>query len=165
MIGHFNAGSEWLDAFFNLGIKGNDVLYLAQKINELGSECSHCSCGVGVAFEAWEKGLLGPDQTDGLRFEWGNGETVDRLLDLDARREGKWGNLFADVPTEVAAAIGERLREALKIRSLTALNSLAAELAEAPTTTAASQQIQKLARSFDFDGLAAYANELDQHLG
>lgn len=106
MIGHYNAGSEWLDTFFNLGIKGNDVLYLAQKINDLGIECSHFSCGVGVAFEAWEKGLLGPDQTDGLRFEWGNVETVDRLLDMAARREGKWGNLFADGPTEVAAAIG-----------------------------------------------------------
>ncbi|MFQ5540425.1 MAG: aldehyde ferredoxin oxidoreductase N-terminal domain-containing protein, partial [Candidatus Binatia bacterium] len=106
VVGHFNAGSEWLDTFFNLGIKGNDVLYLAEKINDLGIECSHFSFGVGVAFEAWEKGLLGPDQTDGLRFEWGNVETVDRLLDMAARREGRWGNLFAEGPTEVADAIG-----------------------------------------------------------
>ncbi len=55
---HFNAGGEWLDTFFNLGIKGNAVLYLAEKINNLGIECSHFSCGAGVAFEAWEKGLL-----------------------------------------------------------------------------------------------------------
>jgi aldehyde:ferredoxin oxidoreductase len=106
VVGHFNAGSEWLDTFFNLGIKGNEVLYLAEKINDLGIECSHFSCGVAVAFEAWEKGLLGPEQTDGLRFEWGNVETVDRLLDMTARREGRWGNLFAEGPTEVAEAIG-----------------------------------------------------------
>jgi aldehyde:ferredoxin oxidoreductase len=106
VVGHFNAGSEWLDTFFNLGIKGNEVLYLAEKINDLGIECSHFSCGVAVAFEAWEKGLIGPEQTEGLPFEWGNVETVDRLLDMTARREGRWGNLFAEGPTQVAEAIG-----------------------------------------------------------
>ncbi len=105
-VGHFNAGSEWLDTFFNLGIKGNEVLYLAEKINDLAIECSHFSCGVAVAFEAWEKGLLTLESTGGLRFEWGNVETVDRLLDMTARREGRWGNLFAEGPTQVAEAIG-----------------------------------------------------------
>jgi aldehyde:ferredoxin oxidoreductase len=103
---HFNAGSEWLDAFFNLGFKGNDVLFLAERINDLGIECSHFSCGVAVAFEAWEKGMLSLEQTEGLPFEWGNLETVNRLLDMTARREGRWGNLLADGPTEVADAIG-----------------------------------------------------------
>jgi aldehyde:ferredoxin oxidoreductase len=104
--GHFNAGSEWLDTFFNLGIKGNAVLYLAEKINDLGIECSHFSFGVGVAFEAWEKGLLGPTDTEGLRFEWGNVEVVAQLLEMAARREGRWGKLLADGPQEVAEAIG-----------------------------------------------------------
>ena len=106
VVGHFNAGSEWMDTFFNLGVKGSDALYLAEKINDVGIECSHFSCGVAVAFEAWEKGLLGPDQTDGLRFEWGDVETISRLLDMAAHREGRWGNLFADGPTHVADAIG-----------------------------------------------------------
>ena len=105
-VGHYNAGSEWLDTFFNLGVKGNEVLYLAERINDLGIECSHFSCGAGVAFEAWEKGLIGPADTDGLAFEWGNVATIDRLLDMAARREGKWGELLAEGPTQVAAAIG-----------------------------------------------------------
>jgi aldehyde:ferredoxin oxidoreductase len=105
-VGHFNAGTEWLDTFFNLGIKGNEALYLAERTNDLGIECSHFSCGAAVAFEAWEKGLLGPEQTDGLRFEWGNVETVNRLLDMAARREGRWGDLLAEGPVEVAEAIG-----------------------------------------------------------
>ena len=103
---HFNAGGEWLDTFFNLGIKGNAVLYLAEKINNLGIECSHFSCGAGVAFEAWEKGVLGPDRTDGLRLEWGNVEAVDKLLDMAARREGWLGNLLADGPKQLAEALG-----------------------------------------------------------
>ena len=68
---HFNAGGEWLDAFFNLGIKGNAVLYLAEKINNLGIECSHFSCGAGVAFEALEEGPLGPEKTNGLKLRMG----------------------------------------------------------------------------------------------
>ena len=103
---HFNAGGEWLDTFFNLGIKGNAVLYLAEKINNLGIECSHFSCGAGVAFEAWEKGLLGPDRTNGLKLEWGNVEAVDKLLDMAARREGWLGNLLAEGPKQLAEALG-----------------------------------------------------------
>lgn len=105
-VGHFNAGAEWLDSFWNLGVKGNETLYLAERINDLGIECSHFSFGAGVLFEAWEKGLLGPEDTDGLRFEWGNVEVVDRLLEMAAHREGKWGNLLAEGPVEVAEAIG-----------------------------------------------------------
>lgn len=102
----FNAGGEWLDTFFNLGVRGNAALYLAEKINDLGIECSHFSCGAGVAFEAWEKGLLGPDRTDGLKLEWGNVEAVEKLLDKAARREGWLGNLLAEGPKQTAEAIG-----------------------------------------------------------
>ncbi|HWP56810.1 MAG TPA: aldehyde ferredoxin oxidoreductase N-terminal domain-containing protein [Candidatus Acidoferrales bacterium] len=105
-LAHFNAGSEWLDTFYNLGVRGNEALYLAHRINNLGIECSHFSCGVAVAFEAWEKGLLDAEKTGGLRFEWGNVEVVERLLEMMARREGYWGNLLAEGPVAVAEAIG-----------------------------------------------------------
>ncbi len=103
---HFNAGSEWMDTFYNLGFQGNDVLYLAERINDLGIECSHYACGAGLAFEAWEKGLLGPDRTDGLVLEWGNLHAAETLLERCARREGWLGNLLADGPKELAEALG-----------------------------------------------------------
>jgi len=106
LVVHFNAGSEWLDTFVNLDITGNDVLYLAERINDLGIECSHFADGAGLAFEAWEKGLLGPDRTEGLELGWGKTEVVDRLLDMCARREGWLGNLLAEGPKELAEALG-----------------------------------------------------------
>ena len=109
-IGHFNAGSEWMDTFYNLGFKGNDVLYLSERINDLGIECSHYACGAGLAFEAWEKGVLGPDRTDGLKLEWGNLEAVETLLDRCARRETWLGNILADGPKELAEALGGEAR-------------------------------------------------------
>jgi aldehyde:ferredoxin oxidoreductase len=105
-IGHFNAGSEWMDTFYNLGFKGNDVLYLSERINDLGIECSHYACGAGLAFEAWENGALGPDRTDGLKLEWGNLEAVETLLERCARRETWLGNILADGPKELAEELG-----------------------------------------------------------
>src|SRR5258705_3453732 len=105
-VGHFNAGSEWMDTFYSLGFKGNDVLYLSERINDLGIECSHYACGAGLAFEAWEKGVLGPDRTDGLKLEWGNLEAVETLLERCARRETWLGNILADGPKELAEELG-----------------------------------------------------------
>ncbi len=110
-VGHLNAGSEWMDTFYNLGFKGNHVLYLSERINDLGIECSHFADGAGLAFEAWEKGLLGPARTDGLVLEWGNLEATETLLDRCARRQGWLGNLLAEGPKELAQALGgEALR-------------------------------------------------------
>ncbi|OFW00730.1 MAG: hypothetical protein A3G20_02810 [Acidobacteria bacterium RIFCSPLOWO2_12_FULL_59_11] len=105
-VGHFKAGSEWMDTFYNLGFKGNDVLYLAERINDLGIECGHFANGAGLAFEAWEKGLLKADRTDGLELEWGNLAATERLLEMCARREGWLGNLLAEGPKALAAALG-----------------------------------------------------------
>jgi aldehyde:ferredoxin oxidoreductase len=102
----FNGGTEVLDAFYNLGIKGNDVLYLWHKINDVGIECAHFSCAAGIAFEAWEKGLLTREQTGGLELKWGDVQVVERLLEMTARREGWLGELIAQGPKELADAIG-----------------------------------------------------------
>lgn len=110
-LGHFNAGGEWMDTFFNLDIKGNDVFYLSERINDLGIECSHFADGAGLALEAWEKGLLGPDRTGGLELKWGDTTVVDRLLEMCARREGWLGNLLADGPKELAEALGGDARQ------------------------------------------------------
>jgi len=52
----------------------------------------------GLAFEAWEKGVLGPDRTDGLKLEWGNLEAVETLLERCARRETWLGKFSPMAP-------------------------------------------------------------------
>jgi len=64
----FQCRQRMVGYVLHLGIKGNAVLYLAERINDLGIECSHFSFGVSVAFEAWEKGLLDASKTDGMRL-------------------------------------------------------------------------------------------------
>lgn len=105
-VGHFNAGSEWQDTFYNLGFIGNEVLYFSDRLNDVGIECSHVACGIGLAYEAWEKGVLGPDRSDGLVLEWGNFQVTDTLIDRVAHRQGWLGNILADGPKELAEALG-----------------------------------------------------------
>lgn len=109
-VGHFNAGSEWMDTFYNLGLKGNDVLYLTERINDLGIECGHFANGAGLALEAWEKGMLKADRTGGLALTWGDCAVAERLLEMCARREGWLGNLLADGPKALADALGGEAR-------------------------------------------------------
>ncbi len=79
------------------------MLYLSERINDLGIECSHFANSAGLAFEAWEKGLLGTDRTDGLELTWGNLEATEILLYRCARRIRWLGNLLADRPYELAS--------------------------------------------------------------
>lgn len=105
-VGHFNAGSEWMDTFYNLGFKGNDVLYLAERINDAGIECGHFSNAAGLAFEAWEKGVLRRERTEGLELQWGDLAVTERLLEMCTRRQGWLGNLLAEGPKALAEALG-----------------------------------------------------------
>lgn len=106
MVCHFGAGSEWLDTPYNLDITSNEAFYFAERTNDLGIEASHFACGAGLAFEAYEKGLLDKDRTDGLELKWGDVEAADRLLEMCCHREGWLGNLLADGPRELALALG-----------------------------------------------------------
>ncbi len=106
-VATLGAGSEQLEgAAFTLGIGGPDVHYLAETIDRLGMDGCTFGCGAGVAFEAYEKGLLTIKQTDGLALKWGDADVVEKLMNKVARREGWLGNLIADGPKVTAEAIG-----------------------------------------------------------
>lgn len=63
--------------------------------------------------------------------------------------------------TAIPAAALEKFRAALKIKNLTALKSIAEELAADPATKPAGESIGNLVRAFDFKGLDALADKLE----
>ena len=79
----------------NLGIV--DKLEIS-KINELCSKYTldTVSFGstVGFAMECFEKGIITKEDTDGLDLQFGNAESVKKLAEMTAFREG-FGNLIA----------------------------------------------------------------------
>ncbi|MBI2935055.1 MAG: hypothetical protein HYY29_05735 [Chloroflexi bacterium] len=107
-----NAGSEHMEgAAFTFGITGPDVYYLADLSNRLGIEASHFGCAAGLAFEAFQKGLIGLKNTDGLELKWGDTGVVAQIMHKTARREGWLGDAIADGVVATAKTIGGDARK------------------------------------------------------
>lgn len=81
------------------------VWYLTDLNDRLGFESSSSGCSMAVAFEAYEKGLLTKEQTDGLELKWGDAKVVETLLRKIANKEG-FGKLLADGPKAAAERVG-----------------------------------------------------------
>lgn len=81
------------------------VVRLNDLCNRLGLDTISTSGVIAFAMEAWEKGLLGPRDTDGLDLTWGNAEAAMELVQRIARREGV-GALLGEGVRRAAAQLG-----------------------------------------------------------
>ena len=93
-----------------VGVGGNkdpgEIWYLTDLEDRLGFETSAVGCEMAVAFEAYEKGLLTKEDTDGLELKWGDVEVIATLVNRIAHREGKFANMIADGPKIAAQRVG-----------------------------------------------------------
>lgn len=71
------------------------VIHNSLLANEYGMDS--CSLGgvIAWAMECWEKGLLTSEDTGGVSFEWGDQETIDKIIKMIVYREGI-GNILAE---------------------------------------------------------------------
>ena len=91
-----------------LGIGAKDpgeVWYLTDLNDRLGFETSSVGCAMAVAFEAYEKGLLKKEVTDGLELKWGDAKVAETLMRKIANKEG-FGAVLADGPKVAAQRVG-----------------------------------------------------------
>ncbi len=73
---------------------------------------------IAFAMECYEKGLLTVADTDGLKLEWGDSETIITLIENIAHRESL-GDLLAEGVRRAAARIGKGAEEiALHVKGL-----------------------------------------------
>ncbi len=102
------------------GIETNDILNFVSKLeiddmaavirlhhlcSEYGLDQDNASGAVAWAFECYQRGILGREDTDGLALRWGDHETVAELLRKMALREG-FGDLLAEGSKRAADRIG-----------------------------------------------------------
>lgn len=106
-VAHPCGGAENLEGVgSNLGIADPGTNYvLLDMCDRLGMETGHVGCAIGVAIEAYQKGILTPKDTDGLRLEFGNADTIKKLIKKIAYREGI-GELLAKGAKRVADILG-----------------------------------------------------------
>jgi aldehyde:ferredoxin oxidoreductase len=93
---------------------GNGDLPLALKCidlaNRYGIDAIALREIISWAMECYERGLLSPDDADGLDLSWGNGETILALIHKVAHREG-FGDLLADGVKKAAERLGRGSEE------------------------------------------------------
>jgi len=99
---------ETLGAFGSMCLNDNveSIIHLNDLCNRLGLDTIGAGGTVAFALECYEKGLITPEQTDGLFLNWGNARSIVELTRRIGLREGI-GDLLADGAQRAAERIGD----------------------------------------------------------
>ena len=88
----------------------NDDLPAIAKANDLcnryGLDTISTGAVIAFAFECYEEGLITKEETDGIELNWGNADSIVRMVEKIGRREG-FGNLLAEGCKRAAVKIGK----------------------------------------------------------
>jgi aldehyde:ferredoxin oxidoreductase len=79
---------------------------LASEVDRLGMDINETGWVIGWLIECYEKKLLTSKDTDGLEMKWGNGESILKMLNKIARRDG-FGNLLAEGVMRASQKVGK----------------------------------------------------------
>lgn len=91
----------------NLGVDDIVAVCKSNEIcNMMGMDTISAGSTIAWAMEAYEKGALTPEDTDGVKLEFRDGDAVVRMLEMIARREGI-GDLLAEGSQRAAAKVGQ----------------------------------------------------------
>ncbi len=97
------------------GDLGIDNVEVTAKLNEICDRAGVDGISAGVtlawAMEAYEKGLLSEDDTDGIDLKFGNEEAAIMAMEKLVNREGKLGELLADGEKIAAQKLGKKSDE------------------------------------------------------
>lgn len=107
LVAYNCGGAENLEGVgSNLGIaEPGQNIALLDMCDRYGLESGHVGCAIGVAVEAFQKGLLTEKDTDGLVLEFGNTDLMKTLIRKTAYKEG-FGNLLAKGAKRLADILG-----------------------------------------------------------
>ena len=79
------------------------VICAGHLCNIYGIDTISTGCTIALACEMFERGIIGPSDTGGFNISYGDIETMHRLIEMIARREG-----FGDMLAEGSATLAER---------------------------------------------------------
>lgn len=89
-----------------LGIAdAGSIFVLSDDLDRMGLDANETSWTMGWLIECYEKGILTDKDTDGLKMNWGNVESVRKMIRKIAYREGI-GDLLAEGVKRAAEKIG-----------------------------------------------------------
>ena len=83
------------------------VAYLNKIADEYGLDTISAGVTIAWAMEAYERGLLTKEETDGIELTFGNGDAAVQALRKMALREGNLGKLLADGVKRASERLGK----------------------------------------------------------
>jgi len=87
-----------------------DNIAAVQKLNEwcnrLGMDTISAGATIGFAMEAYDRGLVGPADTDGLDIRWGNDSAATELMRRIGLREGSFATRLGEGTLRFARSVG-----------------------------------------------------------
>jgi aldehyde:ferredoxin oxidoreductase len=84
----------------------DSIIMVNDICNRYGLDTISTGSVIGMAMECYEKGLIGPQDTDGIEMTWGNHGSIVAMTEKIAKREG-FGALLADGAKIAADRIGK----------------------------------------------------------
>ncbi len=105
------------------GELGIEDIEVTAKLNEIcdraGLDGISAGVTLGFAMEAYEKGLLTKEDTDGLDLRFGNGDAAVAAMKRIAHKEGRLGELLSNGVKEASEKIGkDSYKFALEVKGL-----------------------------------------------
>jgi aldehyde:ferredoxin oxidoreductase len=122
--GEEQAGPEYETCCtFGTLIMNNDlaaVIKINEMCNRYGLDTISCGSTIAFAIDCFEHGLITEDDTEGIKLTWGNMESVFKMVDKIARREG-FGDVLAEGSRGAAKKIGRNAADfAVEVKGLEA---------------------------------------------
>ena len=93
------------------------IIQANQDCDFVGIDTMQTGTMIAFAMELNQRGLLTDEQIGGLDLSWGNGETVIKLIDMIANREGL-GDLLAKSPYEIAEEYPELAHYLMHVKGM-----------------------------------------------
>lgn len=93
---------------FGSNCLNNDVesiFHMGKRCDLLGMDTISCGKTIGFALELWEKGIITAKDTDGLELTWGNTDSMTKLVEMIAKKEGI-GKILSQGTRKAAEIIG-----------------------------------------------------------
>jgi aldehyde:ferredoxin oxidoreductase len=93
---------------FGSNCLNNDVesiFHMGKRCDLLGMDTISCGKTIGFALELWEKGIITAKDTGGLELTWGNTDSMVKLVEMIAKKEGI-GKILSQGTRKAAEIIG-----------------------------------------------------------
>ncbi len=108
---------------FGTLIMNNDlaaVIKINEMCNRYGLDTISCGSTIAFAIDCFQNGLITEGDTEGIELSWGNMESVFKMVDKIARREG-FGDILAEGTGAAAKKIGKNASDfAVEVKGLEA---------------------------------------------